>query len=138
MVDNLSKSQRQRCMSSVRTRATSIEARVADILTSKRFRIQRNPATVFGKPDIILASRTIAIFVDGCFWHGCKLHSTVPKTNKAFWNRKIRRNVMRDKRVVRELKVQGWRVFRIWQHELRNQESTEILETRLLSFIRKS
>jgi DNA mismatch endonuclease (patch repair protein) len=61
------------------------------------------------------------LFVDGCFWHGCSIHGTIPKTNAAFWQTKIERNMSRDKLVGRRLKASKWFVVRIWQHELKEE-----------------
>jgi DNA mismatch endonuclease (patch repair protein) len=62
----------------------------------------------------------VAVFVDGCFWHGCPKHSTVPATHRPFWKRKLTANKLRDRRVNRTLRRKGWRVVRIWEHDLRN------------------
>lgn len=78
----------------------------------------RRKAPVFGKPDFIFPARKLAVFVDGCFWHGCPLHATQPKTNREFWQTKITRNQTRDRLVTRTLRAQGWHVLRIWGHEL--------------------
>jgi DNA mismatch endonuclease (patch repair protein) len=59
------------------------------------------------------------VFVDGCFWHGCPLHATLPASNRMFWTRKLSENKKRDRLVRRQLRKSGWRVLRIWQHELR-------------------
>lgn len=59
-----------------------------------------------------------AVFVDGCFWHGCPKHATQPKTNAAFWRKKIATNKARDRRVNRALRRCSWRVVRVWEHEL--------------------
>ena len=66
--------------------------------------------------------RGVALFVDGCFWHGCPKHSNMPKNNRAFWKKKLQGNVERDKNVSRQLKKQGWKVVRVWEHELRSPE----------------
>jgi DNA mismatch endonuclease (patch repair protein) len=63
------------------------------------------------------------IFVDGCFWHGCPKHATQPKNNRAFWRRKLEGNKTRDRVVTRTLRAQGWRVVRIWEHELQRLKS---------------
>jgi DNA mismatch endonuclease (patch repair protein) len=60
-----------------------------------------------------------AIFVDGCYWHGCPLHATSPKTNAAFWRKKLAANRTRDHLVTRTLRQLGWRVLRLWEHELK-------------------
>ena len=72
-----------------------------------------------GNPDFIFPSLQIAIFIDGCFWHGCSYCRTIPVTNRAFWKAKIQSNRLRDRRVANRLKRIGWKVIRIWEHELR-------------------
>jgi len=78
----------------------------------------RRKAPVFGKPDFVFPTLRLAVFVDGCFWHACPVHATQPKTNAEFWQTKIARNQARDKLVTRTLRRAGWRVLRIWEHEL--------------------
>ena len=69
-------------------------------------------------PDFVFPGRRLAIFVDGCFWHGCPLHATLPKTNTDFWMNKIQKNKARDKIVASALRERGWCVMRIWEHSL--------------------
>ena len=71
------------------------------------------------KPDFVFKEVRLALFVDGCFWHGCPRHATKPKTNRAFWNKKLTGNIARDLRVNRTLRHTGWRVIRIWECQLR-------------------
>ena len=75
---------------------------------------------LFGKPDFTFRAQRVAVFVDGCFWHGCPKHGTRPRHNRAFWQRKLSGNRARDRKVNRALRAQGWRVVRIWEHDLRN------------------
>ncbi len=79
------------------------------------------------KPDFVFRTRRIAIFVDGCFWHGCPLHATRPKTNAAFWRDKIAANRTRDRLVTRTLRARGWTVLRIWGHELKRTDTRRLL-----------
>lgn len=72
-----------------------------------------------GKPDFVFRKSRIAVFVDGCFWHGCKKHCRMPSDNREFWRLKIERNMARDRLVSRSLKLHGWRVLRIWAHSLK-------------------
>jgi DNA mismatch endonuclease, patch repair protein len=72
-----------------------------------------------GKPDIVLSRYKIAIFVGGCFWHRCPLHGSFPKTNRLFWEKKITRNVARDTEVNSLLASSGWKVIRVWEHEIK-------------------
>lgn len=74
------------------------------------------------RPDFVFRSAKLAIFVDGCFWHCCPLHSKVPENNRAFWESKLSANVSRDKRATRLLRKAGWSVLRIWEHELQDVE----------------
>ena len=70
------------------------------------------------RPDFVFHRQRLAVFVDGCFWHGCPQHGTRPKGNAAFWRAKLARNQARDRLVTRTLRKAGWRVLRIWEHEL--------------------
>jgi DNA mismatch endonuclease (patch repair protein) len=83
----------------------------------------RRHLPLFGKPDFAFLKQKIAVFVDGCFWHGCPKCYTRPKTNRAFWDKKRADNMARDQRVNRQLRRQGWKVTRIWQHTLQKSPS---------------
>jgi DNA mismatch endonuclease, patch repair protein len=78
-----------------------------------------HPKKIYGKPDFSFPKRTLAIFLDGCFWHGCGIHQSSPKTNRDFWEKKIKHNKIRDKMVTKKLKREGWRVIRLWEHEIK-------------------
>ena len=82
-----------------------------------RFRIHYN---LIGKPDIVFPYKRLAVFVDGCYWHGCPKCYREPKTNTEYWKNKIARNQQRAKTVRRQLNRNGWRVMRVWEHELKN------------------
>lgn len=84
------------------------------------------------RPDFVFPKLRLAVFVDGCFWHGCPLHATRPKQNAKFWREKIARNQARDCLVTRRLRALGWRVLRLWEHEL-----TRKHERRLLARLRQ-
>lgn len=78
------------------------------------------PGTVLGiRIDAVDRTAKTAFFLDGCFWHGCKKHFRLPKTRTEWWRAKIARNVARDRRQSRMLRVAGWRVVRVWSHEVR-------------------
>jgi DNA mismatch endonuclease, patch repair protein len=96
----------------------------------------RRNQPVFGKPDFVFRRERLAVFVDGCFWHGCPRHATTPATNRAFWQQKLSRNKARDRLVNRELHRRGWRVLRIWQHELTRKNQRRCV-TRLLRALGK-
>ncbi len=68
-------------------------------------------------PDIVFTKARVAVFVDGCFWHGCPEHQVVPKSNRDYWVPKLRRNVERDRAADDALGADGWTVLRVWEHE---------------------
>jgi DNA mismatch endonuclease (patch repair protein) len=90
---------------------------------------------VSGTPDFAFPKSKIAVFVDGCFWHGCSTHCRLPRTNADYWMNKISRNVRRDARVGRELRRKGWVVIRIWEHELKGGAPLSRKLTRLAHLI---
>lgn len=85
-----------------------------------RFRKDHQLRTSAGsrvKADVVFTRDRIAVFVDGCFWHGCPEHGNTPKANTGYWGPKLERNKQRDRRVTQELQADGWAVIRIWEHE---------------------
>lgn len=105
-------------MSSVRNKNTGLEMKLRRALwkTGLRYRVDFK---LPGKPDIVFPKRKTVIFIDGCFWHGCPLHGTKPKTNTAFWKTKIKANIERDTQVTLQLNEMGWLVIRVWGHEIK-------------------
>ena len=79
------------------------------------------------KPDFVFRKERVAVFVDGCFWHQCPLHSKIPESNREFWEQKLRKNVERDQRTDKALKAKGWKTFRLWEHELKAEQNTQYL-----------
>ena len=97
----------------------------------------RRHQKVFGKPDFIFPKSGLATFVDGCFWHGCPKHATKPRNNRAFWKNKFARNKARDRLVTRTLRAHGWRVLRIWEHELAKKNEARLLRRIQLARLRE-
>lgn len=89
------------------------------------------------RPDFVFPKLKLAVFVDGCFWHGCPKHATWPKQNAAFWRAKILGNIQRDRLVNRTLRKAGWRVLRIWEHELRRRDEVKLVR-RLTGYLGRS
>ena len=118
-MDTVSKKKRSEIMSRVKDRDCKIEGSFRKQLWGKGFRYLKNSSKYFGKPDIALPKYRTVIFIDSCFWHGCKRHCRIPSVRKDYWTQKIARNVTRDKEVVRHYKKQGRKIFRIWEHELK-------------------
>jgi len=100
-------------------------------------RVPLQLSTFHVRPDFVFRRARLALFVDGCFWHGCPQHGTQPKGNAAFWRRKFSRNKKRDRLVTRTLRKSGWRVIRIWEHTLRWAARKPQNEARLLRRIRR-
>ena len=67
-------------------------------------------------PDIVFTNKRVAVFVDGCFWHCCPQHGTIPKSNRGYWAPKLQQNIKRDRANDSALKLTGWKVFRVWEH----------------------
>lgn len=107
-------------MSRIRGTETKIEIKLRKELWRLGYRYRKNPSGYFGKPDILLKKYCTVIFVDSCFWHGCPKHYRIPLSNVEFWKEKIERNRARDKKVNRHYKKMGWKVIRIWEHEIKN------------------
>ncbi len=91
------------------------ELRMIALLRAHGITGWRRKARVFGKPDFVFRAARVAVFVDGCFWHGCPRHGTQPRTRAAFWAAKFSRNKARDREVGRTLRRAGWTVLRVWE-----------------------
>lgn len=104
-------------MSKIRRRDTKLELKVRRELHRRCLRFRVDYAAVPGRPDIAFTRVMVAVFLDGCFWHGCPLHGTSPKSNADWWKAKITRNLERDARVRDQLEDLGWLVLRYWAHD---------------------
>lgn len=109
-------------MKANRSRDTGPELNLRRALHSAGHRYRVNTKVAIGgrRPvnvDIAFPGKRVAVFVDGCFWHGCKVHRSVPISNEGYWRPKLERNVARDREVTSGLERAGWTVIRIWEHE---------------------
>ncbi|WP_100365085.1 DNA mismatch endonuclease Vsr [Diaminobutyricimonas aerilata] len=107
-------------MRSNRGRDTKPELAIRRLLHAAGYRYRVDTAPIPGmrrRADIVFTRRRIAVFIDGCFWHGCPQHYTAPKTNADFWARKVEANRARDSDTDRTLRAAGWTVLRVWEHE---------------------
>jgi len=102
-----------------RGRDTAPELAVRRLLhrSGLRFRVDFAPLGGRRRADIVFTRRRVAVFIDGCFWHGCPEHATLPKSNTDYWLPKLRRNSERDREVDAVLGDAGWVVLRFWEHE---------------------
>jgi DNA mismatch endonuclease (patch repair protein) len=119
MVDKVSKEKRSEMMSRVKNKDTKLEILFRKELWKLGFRYSKNSTKYVGKPDLTLPKYKTVIFIDSCFWHGCKKHGSIPATNRDFWVTKLNRNKERDKEVSKFYKKQGWQVIRVWEHEFK-------------------
>lgn len=124
MVDVFSKRKRSRIMSRIRSSGSKPERVLRDLVrrASGDAKLRYNYPGLPGSPDIVVFSMKLAIFMEGCFWHGCPRHGRIPKSNVKFWREKIARNKRRDRRNRAELRELGWTVWRIWEHDLRQDQ----------------
>jgi DNA mismatch endonuclease, patch repair protein len=121
MADVFTKEKRSEVMSHIRGKGNKdTELVMVRILRRNHISGWRRNQALLGKPDFVFPKQKIALFVDGCFWHGCPLHSTMPKNNQGFWKKKLLGNKDRDEFVTRGLSSSGWKVIRVWEHELSN------------------
>lgn len=119
MADVFNRDKRSMVMSLIRSGGNKdTELALIQILRSQKIIGWRRRWKVVGKPDFVFPKAKVAIFVDGCFWHGCHKHSRLPQSNQSYWLKKRRRNAARDRSVSTTLRRQGWQVLRLWEHDL--------------------
>ena len=123
MTDVFSKEKRSDVMSRIRGKGNlSTELKLVALFRKYGVKGWRRHLPLPGRPDFSFPDRRLAIFVDGCFWHGCPLCYVEPKQNVTYWRRKIAANKRRDARVSRKLRARGWSVCRIWECRLKKPE----------------
>lgn len=126
MVDTFTKSERSQIMRKVKSKSNkSTEIRLIQYFHENGIKGWRRNYKLIGKPDFVFPRQRIAIFTDGCFWHGHNCRNLKPQDNKDYWIKKIRRNKQRDKEVTDMLKSKKWTVIRIWECELKNYNKIE-------------
>lgn len=107
-------------MQAIRSRDTKPELLVRRLLHAQglRYRVAARPVPDLRRTaDIVFRPAKLAVFIDGCYWHGCPEHYVPPKTNAGYWSGKVLRNVTRDRDTDRRLRDAGWTVLRFWEHE---------------------
>jgi len=106
-------------MAAIRSKGNrSTELKLATILRKSGVTGWRRHQSLPGKPDFLFRRERLAVFVDGCFWHGCRWHCRHPKSRQEYWEPKIARNKKRDRAIAAALRKNGWSVLRIWEHSL--------------------
>jgi DNA mismatch endonuclease (patch repair protein) len=138
MSDVFSKEKRSEIMSRIKSRDTKIEIATRSYLFRAGFRFRKNDNRYPGKPDIVLPKYQAAIFIHGCFWHdheGCK-YSRLPKSNVLYWQKKMKKNKERDKKHIEDLEALGFKVYVLWECQLRKDFDGEM--DKLICFIIKN
>ena len=116
MADFVSKASRKRIMASIRSKGNeTTELKLAAVLRRHALTGWRRHAPLPGTPDFVWPAAKVALFVDGCFWHGCPRHYKAPTTRSEFWATKVKFNRRRDLRVTRRLRAMGWSTLRVWE-----------------------
>jgi DNA mismatch endonuclease, patch repair protein len=114
-MDRVTTEVRSKIMSSVRTSGGTTEVKMEKLLRLHGIRGYRKQLPIAGKPDFAWPKPRVALFVDGCFWHGCPRCNRPSKSNRDFWRPKVASNRRRDRRVSRRLRKEGWCVLRVWE-----------------------
>jgi len=137
MADIVSKSKRSEIMSKIRSRGNKrTELAMVKLLRANKIAGWRRHYPMFGTPDFVFPKQRVALFVDGCFWHGCPKCFRLPTTNTVFWKRKVEANKSRDKLVNFTLRKRGWKIVRVWEHQLRRSQPWVIAKTRAIVEVR--
>jgi len=139
MTDNLTPEDRRKTMQAVKGKGTKLEKSLFSMLAGMGLKgWRKNANDVVGKPDVVFNAEKIAIFVDGCFWHGCPYcQRKLPQTNREYWERKISRNIQLAQSHNQRLLDDGWIVVRIWEHEIANKTTKEDIRTKIRQAINK-
>jgi len=129
MADVYSKDKRSSVMSRVRSKGNkSTELELISVFKDYGITGWRRNYNVIGHPDFVFLDKHIAVFVDGCFWHGHDCRNTHPKENADFWQKKRERNIQHDLEVTNRFESRGWTVIRIWECELKKKNRQELQE----------
>ena len=136
MADVFNKEKRSDIMKQVLSKNNkSTELRLMQYFREKQISGWRRQYQVKGHPDFVFLDKRIAIFVDGCFWHGHDCRNTRPSENAEYWQKKREKNIMHDKEVTNAFESRGWKVIRIWECELQKKNREKLEEK--LSCLRK-
>lgn len=119
-MDNLTKEQRRKNMQHIRSKDTVPERKIMRELKRRKLYFAEHVKGIIGKPDIVFRRKKVIIFIDSDFWHGHPRRFIMPVTNYEYWSNKIARNKERDRQVTRELRSKGWKVIRLWEHDIKH------------------
>lgn len=129
MADTFSSTERSAIMKKVRSKKNkSTELRIIKFFKEKGIKGWRRNYNLFGNPDFVFPKLRIAVFTDGCFWHGHNCRNTKPESNKDYWSKKIEKNRNRDVVVNEKLSEKNWLVLRVWECELKKKNQDLLYE----------
>ena len=132
-MDKISPQARSELMSHVRSSGNkTTELAMIKVFKANGITGWRRKYPLFGKPDFVFPKQRLAVFVDGCFWHGHPERCRIPASNREYWINKIERNKKRDRLVTKTLKASGWRVLRFWEHEIIQNRTINKIKKKLL------
>ncbi|MEV5731671.1 very short patch repair endonuclease [Streptomyces sp. NPDC052292] len=126
---------RRRNMQAIRSRDTTPERLVRRLVHAQglRYRVAARPLSDLRRTaDMVFRPAKVAVFIDGCYWHGCPEHYVSPKTNPGYWSDKVARNMARDRDTDERLRAAGWLVLRFWEHEAA-EECSEVIRQTVIS-----
>lgn len=128
MTDTFSKTQRAEIMRAVKSKGNkSTEVKLIGIFKSLHMTGWRRNYKLIGHPDFVFPGKRVALFADGCFWHGHGCRNVTPSDNAEYWKRKIERNKKRDRAVNNELVQKGWKVVRLWECEIKKGDVRKLI-----------
>lgn len=137
MADVFSKDKRSKIMSAVKHRGSKMESQTAALFRRMKIHYRSHPKGYNGNPDFYLPDLDAVVFVDSCFWHSCRYHGSLPKSNEKFWEKKLARNKLIDAEVNRLYRKAGHNVIRIWEHSLRDNKVDKIMDNALRNLKQK-
>jgi len=136
LADMFTREQRSKNMRAIRSKGTALESKVTKELWRRGYRFRKHVKKLKGNPDIAIQKYKIVIFLDSCFWHACPIHGNRPASNVDYWDKKLARNIERDREVTEYYLNIGWNLLRIWEHEIKDDFEGTI--ERIIKFIKQS
>lgn len=137
-MDRIPLEKRSQIMSLIRAKNTKLELFFLHKLKERGLTaFVAHSSQLIGRPDLVHKQSRMAIFIDSCFWHGCKYHLRLPKSHQRYWVNKIAKNRERDRTVRKRLQEEGWLVLRIWEHSIKNPRALNWWLTRIQNLIHK-
>src|SRR3989338_1146257 len=133
MADRITKEQRSRIMSHIKSVNTSLEINFKKLLYKNKIKGFKKHLKMLGNPDFSSSKKRIAIFIDGDFWHGYNWKKLGKIPPKKYWQKKIEKTIERDKKYTKQLKKEGWKVLKLWEHDIKKNLAKCLLKIKKLN-----